>query len=496
MKPDRSSYPYYAIDFMITKDQLIEGRYLLARIQHIFRKNAFGPATYLHPAVAELDKVYYTQEDLLNYIPYILFIGGMFLMIFYSFGIYFMNRDKLFNYYAIYLLSLVLYLGVRLPLFFGPLELRYPMFMHLYNELIQVLVNIFYLLFASFFLNARHDFPKLYSAIRFAIQFLVGIMILQLLLILSGNFAWIETYVVQFERYFMIIFSLGAYIHLVINHKNKMVFFLLIGSLFFLAGGVMAMFLYHIKYMMLGAALEVFIFSLGMGYRIKLVEQNRKSIENELNQLRLTALRSQMNPHFIFNSLNSIRAYVISNETKKASDFLNKFARLIRLILYYSSKEVILLKEDLEALTLYVELEQMRYQEDFGYVMKIGDDIDIKKFMILPLILQPYVENAIIHGLAPKKGKKKLLIEISKSGSKLCCIIRDNGVGRSYSRNIRRVQAIHHKSVAMELTRKRIELAEDGYDKSDNVKIIDLLDNGRPYGTEVRIKLPIITIES
>jgi len=116
--------PYHAVDFNISSDELIEGRYLLARIQHVFRKTSFGPALYLNPVIAELDKTYFTQEDLFNYIPYFLFIGGMLLMIFYSFGIYFMNRDKLFNYYAIYLLSLVLYLGVRLPLFFGMLELR------------------------------------------------------------------------------------------------------------------------------------------------------------------------------------------------------------------------------------------------------------------------------------------------------------------------------------------------------------------------------------
>lgn len=488
-----SDNPYHAVDFFISKHELIDGRYLLARIHHIFRKNTFAAATYIHPVIANIDKTYYTLDDVLNYIPYLLFIGGMLLMIFYSFGIYFINRDKLFNYYAFYLLSLVLYLGVRIPLFFGPLDMRYPLFMYVYNELVQVAVNIFYLLFASYFLNARNDFPKLQKAIRYVIRFLAAIMMLQLLLILSVRFAWIEVYVIQLQRYIMIVFSLGAYVHILLNYKNKIVHFLLIGSLFFLAGGMLAMFLHQIKYMMLGAAIEVFIFSLGMGYRIKIIEQTRQFIENEMNKLRLTALRAQMNPHFIFNSLNSIRSYVISNETKKASDYLNKFARLIRLILHYSSKDFISLKEELEALSLYIELEQMRFREDFGFTLKIGTGVNSETLLLPPLILQPYVENAIVHGLAPKTGAKELLVEVSKSNSNLCFVIRDNGVGRSYSKDIRSVRDPQHKSVAMELTRKRIELSGDKRSEEENIKVVDLMENGHPSGTEVRIKLPLHT---
>jgi LytS/YehU family sensor histidine kinase len=255
------------------------------------------------------------------------------------------------------------------------------------------------------------------------------------------------------------------------------------------------MFLHQIKYMMLGAAIEVFVFSLGMGYRIKVVEKNRKSIDNEINKLRLTALRAQMNPHFIFNSLNSIRAYVISNETKKASDYLNKFARLIRLILNYSEEDTISLKEELQALALYVELEQMRYRDDFGFALKVASDVDKGNWLVPPLILQPYVENAIVHGLAPKSGAKNLLVEVSLSNSKLCFVIRDDGVGRSYSKNFRAAQNPQHKSVAMELTRKRIELAETDHTENENIKIIDLKENGQPAGTEVRLKLPVQAVE-
>lgn len=485
--------PPNAVDFLIPKENLIEGRYLLARIEHISRKKSFTPVLCLHPAEALEESSSITKRELLNYIPYLLFIGGMLLMILYAFGIYFMNRDKLFNYYAIYLLALVLYLGVRLPLIFGPLELRYPLMMHLYNELIQVLVNIFYLLFASFFMNTRHDFPRLHTAIRYAIMFLWGIMVLQFILILSVRYAWIETYVIQVERYFMIIFSMISYVYILLNYEKKIVLYLLVGSLFFLAGAVLAMFLNQIHYMMLGAAIEVFIFSLGMGYRIKVVERDRQSIENEMNKLRLTALRAQMNPHFIFNSLNSIRAYVISNETRKASDYLNMFARLIRLILHYSSLHTITLDAELEALKLYVELEQMRYRTDFGYRVEIAPGLDQHKLLVPPLILQPYVENAIVHGLTSKQGTKHLQIFIGKNASRLMVTIRDNGVGRNYSKKVRMDSNPSHQSVAMELTSKRINLSDDKPAQDGNITVTDLYEQGQPAGTEVKLQLPLHT---
>lgn len=475
------------------KSELIDGLYLFARVEHTSRKYMLNSPSYVHPVASKFSKQYYTKDFVFDQVPYLLFIGGMMLMILYSFGIYFMNRDKLFNYYAIYLLALVLYLGVRMPLIFSPLANSFPRLMYAYNELIQVLVNITYLIFASHFMNARVYYPKLHIAIRYVVRILLGIMAVQLLLIISGRFAYLEQHLVQFERYFVIIFTIIAYVDMIRNLKQKIVIFLVVGSLFFLVGAMMAMFLYDIKYMMLGAAIEVFIFSLAMGFRIKLVEQEKLKIENEINKVKLTALRAQMNPHFIFNSLNSIRAYVISNETRKASDYLTKFARLIRLILHYSSLDTITLEAELEALNLYVDLEQMRYRTDFDYNVEISSGIYPKNLLVPPLIFQPYVENAIGHGLAPKKGQRKLQLIIGQTPSKLVVSIRDNGVGRSYSKKIRLESKQIHQSVAMDLTSKRINLSDDSQSKNENITITDLFDNGQPAGTEVKLQLPLQT---
>jgi sensor histidine kinase YesM len=473
--------------------ELIDGFYLVARVEHTSRKYILNSPSYMHPVASKFSKQYYTKYFVFDQITYLLFIGGMMLMILYSFGIYFMNRDKLFNYYAIYLLALVLYLGVRMPLLYNPLADSFPRFMYAYNELIQVVVNITYLIFASHFMNARVYYPKLHIAIRYVVRILLVIMALQLLLIISVRFAYLEQHLVQFERYFVILFTIIAYVDMIRNLKQKIVFFLVVGSLFFLVGAMMAMFLHNIKYMMTGAAIEVFIFSLAMGYRIKLVEQEKLKIENEINKVKLTALQAQMNPHFIFNSLNSIRAYVISNETRKASDYLTKFARLIRLILHYSSLDTITLEAELEALNLYVELEQMRHRTDFGYNIEIAPGLNPKNLLVPPLILQPYVENAIGHGLAPKQGSKQLQLKIGQSPSNLLITIRDNGVGRSFSKKIRLESKQIHQSVAMDLTSKRINLSDDGQFQSDNITITDLFDNGQPAGTEVKLQLPLQT---
>jgi sensor histidine kinase YesM len=482
---------YHFIYFPIQTSELIEGRYLFARIHHVYRVFPLSPPHYWHPHLFHVRNHYFTRFEITDFSIYLLFIGGMMLMVLYSLGIFFMNRDVLFVYYAIYLLTLVLYLGVRLPVIFGPLEVDYPLFMGIYNEVVQVLVNITYLIFAASFLKAETEFPKLNKAIHYAIAMLTGVIVFQLLVSFSEQYVYLQSYSLQFQRYFMIVFTIAAYIHILRHYKSRIVFFLVTGSLFFLAGAVAAMVFFNIRYMMFGTAIEVFIFSLGMGYRIKLSEKEKKDIESEINKVKLIALRAQMNPHFIFNSLNAIRAYVISADTAKASDYLQKFSFLIRLILQYSSKDTISLKNEIDALSLYVQLEQLRFRENFNFSLSFPAGFQPENYQVPPLILQPYVENAIIHGLVPAKGEKKLRIMIQAGSSSLWINIKDNGVGRSYGKKKSRYNGVEHESMALELTRKRIDLTGKLNEEDKKIMITDLVENGKPAGTEVCIKLPL-----
>jgi hypothetical protein len=481
----------FADNFLFNQQQLIKGNLLYARVKQkskimllsdVVCQNAF--------------KVFYNQEyfptDVFHLqIFYYIFIGGMSLMIFYFLGIYFMYKDRLFLLYVLYMLSLLLYLGFKANYFNWHLINLIPGFHGIFHELIQVAVNIFYLLFSSIFLKARTDFPKLFVAIRYMVWILLGIMVIQLGVLLSPRFEHFAFYIISFERYFVIAFSLIAYYYIIKNYKDPIVLFLLIGSFFYLIGGLSALLFSEVAFMMLGAAIEVFVFSLGMGYRMKKIEEEKKSIENEIVKVQLTALKAQMNPHFIFNSLNSIRAYVISNEIKMASDYLTKFASLIRLILQYSSQNSISLKDELDALKLYVNLEQMRYRDDFGFVIIMDDAVDIQNAKVPPLILQPYIENAIRHGLSVKKGIKKLELNILENNSQLIFSIKDNGVGRQYAQRLKKSETKEHISMAMDLTQKRIELADSSNLNQESITIVDLMENGKQAGTEVIFKLPV-----
>jgi len=480
-------------DIPFTHDELIDGRYLYAQIKHSSRKKLIVDPYYTSENSIQFYKEYSSRKFFLNQIPFYLFTGGVLLMFFYFIGFYFIYSDRLFIYYSLYLLALILYIGARAAFIQEEFRMALPHAIHIYNDVMQVFVNIFYLKFAQQVLNAKTDFPKLNIAIRYALTILITIVAFQFAILVFKPFSAAGPFIIEFQRYFMIVFSLASYVYIIRHYKKKVVLYLVGGSLFYLSGALLALYLWEIKYMMLGTSIEVFIFSLILGYRTKLVEQEKKSIEAEMTQVKLTALKAQMNPHFIFNSMNSIRAYVISNETKKASDYLNKFARLIRLILYYSSRDFILLKEELETLRLYIELEQMRYRDDFGFELKISPAVDIGKCLVPPLILQPYVENAIGHGLAPKTGEKKLWLEIAKKDHSVVFAIRDNGVGRRFSKKVNHIKDQKHESMAMELTRKRINLAGENLSADNKNEIIDIEESGQSLGTEVRFKLPIQT---
>lgn len=452
------------------------------RIKDIVLQNEFSLAffDYYQPRSSERREI-----------PYFLFIGGMALIIAFFVGYYFLYRDKLFIVYSLYLLALLLYLGSKAGFAQDFLREYFTASIYFYNNIIQVVVNIFYLLFSIYFLSAKKEYPKLYVFLKYTIYFLLFITVLLSVLYIVDPLAGVEETILNIERYYMILFSLLAYVHILVNYKSRLAIFFVVGSFTFLSGAALALFLRNVEYMMYGAALEVFIFSLGMGYRMKQVEEARKSIEGEINRVRLTALKAQMNPHFIFNSLNSIRAYVISARVKEASSYLSKFAQLIRLILYYSSKEEIELHEEIEALKLYVELEELRFRDDYGFKIIVEGNLEMTDVLVPPLILQPYVENAIRHGLAPKQGEKSLEIKISRKDDHIVFSVRDNGVGRQYSQNLKARQKSDHKSMAMELTKSRIDLMGLNSSGLDQVLVLDHYNSGKPDGTEVVLTIPL-----
>lgn len=228
---------------------------------------------------------------------------------------------------------------------------------------------------------------------------------------------------------------------------------------------------------------------------IKKTQQKEFERKVEMSKIELKALRSQMNPHFVFNSLNSIQHYIFNNKSDEAIKYLNKFARLVRIILNNSDKPTVTVAEDLEALNLYLELEQMRFDNKFEYSIKLDETVDEDYDVMPPLLMQPYVENAILHGLNPKPDKGLLSIHISTKNNLIICTITDNGIGRKRAGEIKRTMpGRKHTSLGMKITEERLKILNEIYRSNLNVKITDLEnEDGIPMGTKVVLHIPIIS---
>ncbi len=227
-------------------------------------------------------------------------------------------------------------------------------------------------------------------------------------------------------------------------------------------------------------------------YETELREQDAV-YQRRLADTEMTALRAQMNPHFIFNCLNSIKLYTLQNDTDKASDYLTKFARLIRLVLENSRADRITLQNELEALQLYSDLEAMRFKEKVTIAIVVAPDIDQQFVTIPPLLLQPYVENAIWHGLMHKPDGGTVTVSVSQPTDQLLHIeIIDDGIGRARATALKSKSAGKGKSFGMQATADRIRMINELYNTQTNARILDLVaPDGEPLGTTVVLEIPV-----
>ncbi|MEO6134684.1 MAG: tetratricopeptide repeat protein [Ginsengibacter sp.] len=240
------------------------------------------------------------------------------------------------------------------------------------------------------------------------------------------------------------------------------------------------------------AAIVLLLFS-GIGLYAYSRYRRQRNHRTQL-QFELQSLRSQMNPHFIFNSLNSIHKYIWDNQAEEASEYLTKFSKLIRMILENSRVPSIYLKDEIDFLNLYVELELLRFHEKFEYSIQPPAQVEANEIFIPSMIIQPFVENAIWHGLAPKEnGKGKLSIRFSIEDSVMICEIEDNGIGREKAIQLKAERSMTHNSMGIQVTEDRIELLKKtSGNKSIEINIKDLKNSdNEATGTIVRIVLPL-----
>ena len=214
-------------------------------------------------------------------------------------------------------------------------------------------------------------------------------------------------------------------------------------------------------------------------------------MEKELLMLEQKALRLQMNPHFIFNALNSIQALVSSNDSKTARLYLAKFSKLMRQILDNSRRTSIPLENEIATLENYLAIEQFCNNHRFDYHIDYDDDLDVESIEIPPIIVQPFVENAIVHGVTQLDKKGKIIVRFFIEKEVLICEVEDNGIGRSAAAKMKSQRDQQHKSTALLITQERLDTLNKK-SVQPSISVRDLVDErGEPNGTCVRIRIEI-----
>lgn len=455
-------------------------------------------------------------------------------------------KDKTYFYWAIYLFANSLFFLAELNRVFAlwivpSLEDPAITWAIPWPSAIQFLVSITYLLFLNSFLEIHKQNPRIFRIINISIILMSVFFSLSVYFIFphkAGQSIYADILLVPSNL--MILATVILIIKSPIPQKNL----IMAGSVGVLVAASISIILeltemankfgfwfIPIVCYGLGAVWELALFSLALSQRTKLIQHEAQlmqknytyKLEQELSQrleliqtkdrlleeqrintlttefeqkiaeTEITALRSQMNPHFIFNCLNSIKLYSLENDSDSASVYLTKFSKLIRLVLDNSRSERLTLEKEIETLRLYIEMEIMRFKEKVTYEMIISPEIDLQYVEIPPLLIQPFVENAIWHGLMHKEfgGKVSILVNLLTENMLEIQIV-DNGVGRDKSAEYKSKTATKHKSFGMKVTNERIELINQIYKTDAKVEIEDLYDDTKcGIGTKVTIQIPI-----
>ena len=457
----------------------------------------------------------------------LVFLGMIFVMLIFNTMLYFLQRDKVYLYYSLYMVCWLIYFGFR---FLDFVDERTNNFLRISAAMMAYFFNFD---FAAEFLNLKNRLPKFYSWLKYIKIALVFYVFTEFVFCYLTNI-WqtpLDEIVHSIVRLSLAIVSIFLTIK-TFQIKEKLVNYFATGSLLLIVFGMIAMFttIFGLEkptstqyweaplfYLQIGIVLELICFSLGLSYKNKLTENQKLTFENELNtereqrkieqlearlqtqeiskqitDLRVKALRAQMNPHFLFNSLNAIQECIITQQTDAAVSYLAKFSKLVRLILENSESQTISLAKEIETLYLYLDVEGLRFAEKFKYQINVKTHLDPSLLSIPPMLVQPYAENAIWHGLLNKNGERFLKIDFSSDDDSLFVSIEDNGIGRQKADSFKNPTKKEHTSLGMKLTSERINILNELNPTDAKAEIEDLFDKkGASAGTRIKLTLPL-----
>lgn len=437
------------------------------------------------------------------------FASILFFISAYMLILYFVEHKRYYLYYAVYLIFILLFAlwGIEHSPYMQVLFSFIPFLKFSANNNTYALIaNIFYYLFISDFLELPKTAPQFEKTIRFYLKLLVVLLIADTLLNFvfrwyqAGGYIWIisQPTIAFFGIYstFVVLKQKGSFVKYIKWGSVA----LLLGVIFGLLEQILLLKPFENVLMRLalsmpfnvGVLVEILCFSTALGYKTWLRQRNRNQLMKSVKESDLRTLRSQINPHFIFNSLNAIKSYILNHRSIEAAEYLTDFSTLMRSILQHSKEKLISLTDELETIFLYIKLEKLRFNDGFEFTYHIDKQIDTDETFIPPMLLQPYIENAIKHGLMNKTADRQLAISIKSLPDKTLIIIDDNGIGREQASLLRK-NILKHQSMGMDINDERVKLLAMTNDWYINVEIIDKkAPDGTSSGTKVLIYLPII----
>jgi len=477
-------------------------------------------------------------------------VGILFTLSIYHFMLYFQHKDKAYLYYALYTFLVLLHSYYRADSFFLKdfLSTITPTVLFLHAAL-KWAYSIAYLLFVITLIDLYKHHERWNRIIEFSIKIFIVLLFIFSILSLVFKDKRITEYPFNYVILPLVFIVSIVLVFFVYKTKSTVKYYLLIGFSFFLITAVSTQVLSFmgISYRFLfyaGVVFESTLFALGLGAKQhKILEEKNKAqeeviAEHELNiklqnkmkakldeevaaktdeililtkknqdeelrkleieyarhtlELRMRALQTQMNPHFLFNALNSIKHFIIKNKTKDAAYFLSKLSKLIRKILDNSQRKEITLQEELDIMNLYLEVENIRLQKKIDLTIETAPNVFPSKIKIPPIVLQPFIENAIWHGLSLKEGKKTIQIKVTQEAENSIVIcITDNGIGRERAAINKAAKILQKESLGIDLTKERLKAFSEYLSGAISIRFEDLYYKEQPAGTKVYIKIPI-----
>ncbi len=455
------------------------------------------------------DKIRAFDDEYIYFVHDGIYISILVFVATYMFIMYFVERKRYYLYYGFYLFFLVLFAfwAVEHSPYIELIFTYLPTLKFSANNNTYLLItNIFYYLFHYEFLDLPKVAPKFSKILVTYIKILISLLLLDTFInfVLKdyslGGKIWILTQPVI--AFFGIYGTVQLY-----RLKGTLVRYIQIGSTVLVIGAIIG-FLeqlllikpsdnvlmrlapsFGLNYAVL---IEIFCFSMALAYKTWLSQRTRNQLLRSIKESELRTLRSQINPHFIFNSLNSIKAYILKDRQLEASEYLTDFSTLMRAILQQSKEKFITLTDELETTLLYVKLENLRFEDGFVFNFSIDENIDTDEVLIPPMLFQPYLENAIKHGLMSKNQDRMLSLSIiQKDKNSIFITIDDNGIGREQA-SLQRKNTPKHQSMGMSINDERVQLLGVTNDLHISIKIIDKkTKQGISEGTRVEIHLPV-----